>query len=61
MDDPTVINANRIDHLRSNLLTKAENLIGNINLEPEDDDDHSANVGTAETVYYLLQSFVDLR
>lgn len=61
MDDHTPINAERINRLRSNLLTKAEVLMAVIKLDPEDEDEHMANVATAETVWNLIQSFTELR
>ena len=61
MDDPTVISAERIARLRENLLTKAEVLIAAIDLEPEDQDERDSNQQMAETIYLLVQSFVDLR
>jgi hypothetical protein len=60
-DDLTTINADRINRLRSNLLTKAEVLMAAIKLDPEDEDDHMANVAASETIYNLVQSFVELR
>jgi hypothetical protein len=61
MDEPTHINAERINRLRSNLLTKAEVLMASVKLEPEEEDDHAANVAVSETIYNLVQSFVELR
>jgi hypothetical protein len=61
MDEPTHINAERINRLRSNLLTKAEVLMAAVKLEPEEEDDHAANVAVSETIYNLVQSFVELR
>lgn len=61
MADPSFINAERINRLRSNLLTKAEVLMAAVKLEPEDEDDHAANVAVSETIYNLVQSFVELR
>jgi hypothetical protein len=61
MDEPGYINAERINRLRSNLLTKAEVLMAAVKLEPEEEDDHAANVAVSETIYNLVQSFVELR
>jgi hypothetical protein len=61
MNDPSFINAERINRLRSNLLTKAEVLMAAVKLEPEEEDDHAANVAVSETIYNLIQSFIELR
>lgn len=64
MDDLSnipVISAERIERLRSNLLSKSEVLLTSITTEPDGEEELFANAQTAESIYFLLQSFIELR